>query len=396
MFRSTPPRGGRHRSVRATADSSDCFDPRPRAGGDAADGGIGSAVRVSIHAPARGATPALPASRLPAMFRSTPPRGGRRRPSDQLPALQDGFDPRPRAGGDADRHVSCEARRRFRSTPPRGGRPGDAGADRSACAFRSTPPRGGRRRCRTGLRVSSEFRSTPPRGGRLVRRTSPREPLMRFDPRPRAGGDARRDGCRCRLSGVSIHAPARGATGGIEVVERGLTDVSIHAPARGATSALVHAISCDRRFDPRPRAGGDRSSRRHRSTPTRVSIHAPARGATRRHRTTRCRDRRFRSTPPRGGRRLRPVELHDADVVSIHAPARGATGTDIGTLGDAIDVSIHAPARGATGGRSRVACAQSMFRSTPPRGGRRAVCGLRLADREFRSTPPRGGRPLYR
>ena len=57
-------------------------------------------------------------------------------------------------------------------------------------------------------------------------------------------------------SGISIHAPARGAT---QYVKRSFYHfiISIHAPARGATSLVVSGISCGI-----------------------ISIHAPARGAT--------------------------------------------------------------------------------------------------------------------
>ncbi len=58
--------------------------------------------------------------------------------------------------------------------------------------------------------------------------------------------------------GVSIHAPARGATPE-QVLTRAFKDVSIHAPARGAT--IIHnsghpPITC---FNPRARAGRDKS-----------------------------------------------------------------------------------------------------------------------------------------
>ncbi|MGH9325117.1 MAG: FitA-like ribbon-helix-helix domain-containing protein [Terriglobia bacterium] len=59
-----------------------------------------------------------------------------------------------------------------------------------------------------------------------------------------------------RTGRVSIHAPARGATGGDACAKR-LEKVSIHAPARGATD-----ISGNKNMG------------------ITVSIHAPARGAT--------------------------------------------------------------------------------------------------------------------
>jgi len=76
----------------------------------------------------------------------------------------------------------------------------------------------------------------------------------------------------------------------------------------------------------------------------------------------------FRSTPPRGGRLLReagePVDV----VVSIHAPARGATSSVV-VMRRPRAVSIHAPARGATSS-DKTHSAGTVFRSTPPRGGR--------------------------
>ena len=34
MFQSTPPRGGRHRMTQGISLRNDCFNPRPRVGGD--------------------------------------------------------------------------------------------------------------------------------------------------------------------------------------------------------------------------------------------------------------------------------------------------------------------------------------------------------------------------
>ena len=55
-------------------------------------------------------------------------------------------------------------------------------------------------------------------------------------------------------------------------------------------------------------------------------------------------------------------------------------------------VSIHAPARGATHAARQAGRPETLFQSTPPRGGRRV--GAVVVDRggEFQSTPPRGGR----
>ena len=77
-----------------------------------------------------------------------------------------------------------------------------------------------------------------------------------FNPRSREGSDdfvSQRE----QFTGISIHAPARGATGIGTAVKKSAA-ISIHAPARGATLAAVLVY----------KAGE-------------ISIHAPARGATR-------------------------------------------------------------------------------------------------------------------
>ena len=59
-----------------------------------------------------------------------------------------------------------------------------------------------------------------------------------------------------REIGVSIHAPARGATQ-IQVLEADHLDVSIHAPARGATSSTTGSTWGASCFNPRARTGRD-------------------------------------------------------------------------------------------------------------------------------------------
>ncbi len=55
-FLSTPPCRGRHKAI-GLAMASDCFYPRPRAGGDGMEcWGDGPPIGVSIHAPVQGAT----------------------------------------------------------------------------------------------------------------------------------------------------------------------------------------------------------------------------------------------------------------------------------------------------------------------------------------------------
>ena len=312
--------------------------------------------------------------------------------------------------------------------PARGATRGWKDVENRTWKFQSTPPRGGRLIRGICMPLKNWFQSTPPRGGRPSRaRRSATE--RSFNPRPRAGGDARLEGCREPHVEVSIHAPARGATHPrhLHAVEE---LVSIHAPARGATiqSAPIRngekfqstpprggrptdasrsgARCC---FNPRPRAGGD-ASPRPSNTHEGVSIHAPARGATYPRRTFKVthkfqstpprggrpgpwrnprRRGEFQSTPPRGGRqtdgqpRRRPVE------VSIHAPARGATRLP-GDRAPVVVVSIHAPARGATCA-IRSVFRTSRFQSTPPRGGRPAQSDPCSGPPGFNPRPRAGG-----
>ena len=122
MFQSPPPRGGRLEDIanndglsvvsihapargatRATASlprTNLSFNPRPRAGGDENLSRPTATGKVSIHAPARGATLSLNILALRQKFQSTPPRGGRQRWLSRY-FQECGFNPRPRAGGDA-------------------------------------------------------------------------------------------------------------------------------------------------------------------------------------------------------------------------------------------------------------------------------------------------------
>ncbi len=210
-----------------------------------------------------------------------------------------GFNPRPRAGGD----VNCSAIRNhppaFQSTPPCGGRPTSARPDGEAPRFQSTPPCGGRPPGARPPRKGPRFQSTPPCGGRR----------------------------RCR----------RGLGGG--------TGVSIHAPVRGATCHLqAPPIPCAR-FNPRPRAGGDGAAADARAQRGGFNPRPRAGGDTK-AKPTSFKQLLFQSTPPCGGRPAWQREMMDWIQVSIHAPVRGATMST--------ERSDSVP----------------LFQSTPPCGGR--------------------------
>ena len=122
------------------------------------------------------------------------------------------FNPRSREGSDIFFASISVSQFSFQSTLPRRERPlmtVTAGASR---AFQSTLPRRERLVQRRPHVAGDEFQSTLPR-------------------RERRHVHAAIERVRC----ISIHAPAKGATGGLtRVNERG--GISIHAPAKGATT----------------------------------------------------------------------------------------------------------------------------------------------------------------
>ena len=147
--------------------------------------------RVSIHAPARGATVYIKGlSADQRLFQSTLPRG-ERPPHDQpFVGLDECFNPRSREGSDLRRGFVRVRQARFQSTLPRGERPEDE--------------------------------------------DSPANGVRCFNPRSREGSDRQGQQRVDRGDRVSIHAPARGATRSLRL-RNVPQDVSIHAPARGAT-----------------------------------------------------------------------------------------------------------------------------------------------------------------
>jgi len=187
---------------------------------------------VSIHAPARGATSMSAGFSTRCRFQSTPLREGRRIVSGSE-AKGECFNPRPCARGDImARHPPA---------PPAG--------------FNPRPCARGDSCGRTGKEKDHRFQSTPLREGRQAY-THPVIPGTR----------------------VSIHAPARGATS-ISPWFISSRDVSIHAPARGATR-WVGRVFVPGRFQSTPLREGRHSRSISLDESHIVSIHAPARGAT--------------------------------------------------------------------------------------------------------------------
>ncbi len=145
--------------------------------------------------------------------------------------------------------------------------------------------------------------------------------------------------------------------------------VSIHAPARGATGDVLDAVQRMRGFDPRSRAGSDRT----------ISAMGGLSAS-------------FRSTLPRGERQSLGADPVAAPRVSIHAPARGATSPHRRTRPGVFSFDPRSRA-GSDPRRSPRRCGLSVSIHAPARGAT-AVAGVgQLAIFEFRSTLPRGERP---
>ena len=145
--------------------------------------------RVSIHAPAWGATPSWLSSR------------------PGWPC----FNPRPRMGGDPPSQRCNSTMTMFQSTPPHGGRRHPTTESWSASSFNPRPRMGGDRSSVMLWPMWTKFQSTPPHGGRHSFSAA------------------------ICLALVSIHAPAWGATL-LDFSKFAAAMVSIHAPAWGATA----------------------------------------------------------------------------------------------------------------------------------------------------------------
>ena len=123
------------------------------------------------------------------LFQSTHPRGVRRREQDSLQRR---------------RKVSIHA-------PARGATREQDSLQRRRKVSIHAPARGATDFKKIGWR-RKEFQSTHPRGVRPTR-NGPKHPSWSFNPRTREGCDLDSNGIGKVIDGVSIHAPARGATG---------------------------------------------------------------------------------------------------------------------------------------------------------------------------------------
>ena len=232
-----------------------CFNPRAREGRDIRHGVNVSKSYVSIHAPARGATDRHGVYLSERRFQSTRPRGARlaangvgdRRVRVSIHAPARGATCvvwRERAVEKGFNPRAREGRDHFHAQfRARGG------------GFQSTRPRG----ARLGFDKESDelkmFQSTRPRGARR-RAGVPVAPAQRFNPRAREGRDAFQFEFGAFADDVSIHAPARGAT---TFISTGRNSIAFQSTRpRGARRTSLYLQRRRQRFNPRAREGRDR------------------------------------------------------------------------------------------------------------------------------------------
>ena len=123
QFQSAPPHGGRHRHGQPPR-VRDCFNPRPRTGGD----------------------PSAPARAGPWWRFNPRPRTGGDDRRETCATLPSSFNPRPRTGGDTISCCRATSRVLFQSAPPHGGRLALAGIVWLAGRFNPRPRTGGDRK----------------------------------------------------------------------------------------------------------------------------------------------------------------------------------------------------------------------------------------------------------
>ena len=241
-FQSTLPRRERPIALSAASGVSD-FNPRSREGSDLQPRcNAVFAGGISIHAPAKGATPVPPRASSAALFQSTLPRRERlsstsfsvsmvlfqstlprrERPPSACPrSCRRNFNPRSREGSDVGNSISYIAENHFN---PRS----REGSDPSM-----------RRNHSFSVLISIH---APAKGATLG--ISPLAKCVRyFNPRSREGSDTPIIPQLAAVLPISIHAPAKGATYRSAHWSEARS-ISIHAPAKGATSntssPLVH------------------------------------------------------------------------------------------------------------------------------------------------------------
>ena len=192
-------------------------------------------LRVSIHAPTRGATEEV-SSPSPTLIVSihAPTRGA------------------------TDDFLTLHYANWFQSTHPHGVRRNRKLPGELKKMFQSTHPHGVRPIKRSSVRYGFRFQSTHPHGVRRVTRIERRE-THSFNPRTHTGCDVLGPSPKARPKAVSIHAPTRGATsdGGCITVLLYSFNPRTHTGCDCQIGYLKDGTVC---FNPRTHTGCDLSA----------------------------------------------------------------------------------------------------------------------------------------
>ena len=190
-------------------------------------------VRISIHAPPRGATEL--------------------RIHDRRAASH--FNSRPSARGDRLATTTCPLNGIFQFTPLREGRPRRVGsAERWLYHFNSRPSaRGDLALVASTIGFGISIHA-PPRGATWRWSPPPSALVFQFTPLREGRQHLRRH--YKKSFAISIHAPPRGATAAAQSACSAAT-ISIHAPPRGATHNQICVLARHGHFNSRPSARGD-------------------------------------------------------------------------------------------------------------------------------------------
>ena len=188
---------------------------------------------ISIHAPPRGATTLVLASRLATLFQFTPLREGRRTQQPLMWMKKLISIHAPPRGATARASSRQQKRQHFNSRPSaRGDNAPERRGGTQLPDFNSRPSARGDQANLAAIQKCLISIHAPPRGATPA--GQPTSTISHFNSRPSARGDRRGRNLRVDFP-ISIHAPPRGATPHAGE-PRSRRSISIHAPPRGATT----------------------------------------------------------------------------------------------------------------------------------------------------------------
>ena len=141
LFQSTLPRRERLAIIGASDLPNRISIHAPAKGATSSATAVIWCSKISIHAPAKGATTPSPTYWTNKLFQSTLPRRERHGTVQKNVYIEHDFNPRSREGSDNNTYEICVVKQRFQSTLPRRERPICADRDGKLFAFQSTLPR---------------------------------------------------------------------------------------------------------------------------------------------------------------------------------------------------------------------------------------------------------------